>query len=43
MAALNTRPPTFHYCNDPGILSWTGNTGKGGSNCSQSKIQCFDS
>jgi hypothetical protein len=43
MAALNTRPPTFHYCNDPGILSWTGNTGKGGSNCSQRKMQCFDS
>jgi hypothetical protein len=43
MVALNTRPSTFHYYNDPGILFRTGNAGKGGRNCSQSKIQYFDS
>ena len=43
MVALNTRPSTFHYCNDPGILFRTNNAGKGGRHGSQSKIQCFDS
>jgi hypothetical protein len=41
MGSLNTRPPTFHYQNDQGILQETGIPGKGGSTGSQGTMQRF--